>query len=197
MLLAIRFILGGVIIGIGLILGSGGLPGSSALADSKQADLEQKIADLSLLDQQLADRIQQAQGLRAALADQQAELASEVHVLLNSLHFKSVQQAQQNLRLRYNIALLGTILRYIDELDEKMKLYQAGRDRLGYLRQSAQDDLRLIAALSDLKIDALTTQISLVINRYLPEAHIIQIDPQQLKPLPAGEVWEIVKASNR
>jgi hypothetical protein len=48
----------------------------------------------------------------------------------------------------------------------------------------------MISTVSDLKIDALTTQISLVINRYLPDAHTIQIDPQQVALISAEQVWQ-------
>ena len=78
----------------------------------------------------------------------------------------------------------------MDELDAKLLFLQTGRDRLSYLRQLAEDDIRMIATLNDLKIDALTTQISLVINRYMPEAHTIQIDPQDLTLLTDQQVWE-------
>ena len=50
----------------------------------------------------------------------------------------------------------------------------------------------MMRALDDLKIDALTTQISLVINQYLPEAHAIQIAPGA-NALPSPEqVWDRV-----
>jgi len=159
-------------------------------ANSKIQELERKSADLSLLDQQLEDRMQQAQNLRSELREQQNMLSAEIQVLIRNFKVNTLQQAQQHLRIRYNMTLLGMVLSYIRELDEKMAFYQAGRDRLGYLRQLAEDDKRMISALNDLKIDALTTQISLVINSYLPEAHIIQIDPKNIKPLSAQQVWE-------
>ncbi|RJQ75016.1 MAG: hypothetical protein C4519_16145 [Desulfobacteraceae bacterium] len=180
----------------GLIFGGSAVGVPPAQANAKRLELERKIADLSLLHQQLEDRMQQAQGLRTGLAGQQSLLTSEIHVLMKSHNIKNFQQAKQHLRVRYNIELLGTILSYIGELDGKLIFYQAGRDRLAYLRQLAEDDLRMIAAVNDLKIDALTTQISLVVNRYLPEAHVIQIEPQQVKPVSGQNVWESVQSSN-
>lgn len=158
-------------------------------ANPKLAELEQKIADLTLLHQQLGDRMAQAQAIRNALNDQQQQITSEIQVLIKSLKINTLQQAAAHLRMHYNIELLRTILAYGDELDAKIQSYQSGRERLGYLRQLAEDDIRMIATLSDLKIDALTTQISLVINRYLPDAHVIQIDPQQVALLSDRQVW--------
>lgn len=190
-----KFFLAAGAIAAGLLFGIGGSC-PYAMADSKQVELEQKIADLTLLYNQLQDRMQQAQGLRDALAAQQTMLTSEVQKRLKTRHIQSLQQAQRKLRLHYDIDLLATVLSYIDELDKKLNFYQDGRDSLDYLRQSAEDDLRMTAALNDFKIDALTTQISLVINRYLPEAHFIQIDPQQVKPVSDQNVWKIVRSSD-
>jgi hypothetical protein len=78
----------------------------------------------------------------------------------------------------------------MDKLDSKLSFYQSGRERLGYLRKLAEDDIRMITTLSDLKIDALTTQISLMITRYLPEAHVIQIDPQEVPLTSLEQAWK-------
>lgn len=161
-----------------------------AWANTKLSDLERKIADLSLLNQQLKDRMDQAITIRSALAEEQRQLTAEIKVLLKSLSIGSFQRAMQEQRIRYNIELLRTTVTYIQKIDEKMSFYQTGRDRLSYLQNLAQDDIRMIATLSDLKTDALTTQISLVINRYLPDAHTIQIDPDRIELVSAQSVWE-------
>lgn len=36
--------------------------------------------------------------------------------------------------------------------------------------------------LNEFRIDALTPQISVVINKYLGETHIVQVDSQKIKP---------------
>ncbi len=166
-----------------------------ALGASKAAELQQKIADIALLHSQLQDRLQQAQAIRNELTEQQHLLSSEIHILLKSLQITQLQQARQHDRIRYNLELLRTLESYSDELDVKLQFYQTGRDRLTYLRELAEDDLKMIASVNDLKIDALTTQISLVINRYLPEAHIIQIDPQLIKPKALQTVWQHVSGA--
>jgi hypothetical protein len=164
-----------------------------AWANSKLLELERGIADLSLLDQQLEDRLQQARKLRAELDDQQQTFTAEAKAWVRSLKITSLQQAQQHPRIHYNIALLGTVLSYIRELDNKIAFYQAGRDRLGYLRQLAEDDKRMISVLNDFKVDALTTSISTMIDLYLAEAHAIRIDPQTVSPLPSRHVWDRIR----
>ncbi|MCJ8501054.1 hypothetical protein [Desulfatitalea alkaliphila] len=180
-----------LLLAVALLLSSGLAP--LAGANTKGAQLEQIVADIDLLQQQLKDRIDQAGMLHAALAEQRTTLNAEIQVLLRSLKIKELRQTNDHPRLRHNLELLRTIHTYMDELEAKQVLYRTGRDRLSYLRQLARDDIRMIRTVSDLKIDALTTQISMVINRYLPEAHTIQIDPQKVSLLPIESVWQRVK----
>lgn len=163
-------------------------------ANTKSEELQRKIADIGLLAQQLEDRRLQAEAVLAALVSQQNDLVSEVRLLQKSLNFKSYSQVEEYDRARYNIALLRTITAYTDKITDKIKIYKTGKDKLSYLQQLAEDDIKMIRTLNDFEIDALTTQISLVINRYLGEAHIIQIDPKDIQ-LPAPEhIWKgIVK----
>jgi len=163
---------------------------SPAAANVKKAELEQKIADIALLQDQLRDRMQQSQAILDALNEQQNLLAGEIQVLVRSLNIKTLAQARDHLRLRNNLELLRMVHAYMDELDAKLNFYQSGRERLGYLRKLAEDDIRMIATLSDLKIDALTTQISLMITRYLSEAHVIQIDPQDVSLTSLEQAWK-------
>jgi len=177
---------------IGILIGSYVTTADSAWANPKAVELEQKIADIDLLVQQLEDRSAQVKSIREGLGEQHKTLAAEIQVVLKSFGIKNLSQAQRHLRLHYNLELLRTVYTYMDELDAKLLGYQNGRDRLAYLRQLAEDDIKMITTLNDLKIDALTTQISLVINRYLPEAHTIQIDPQHLSLATIDQVWERV-----
>lgn len=163
-------------------------------ANSKTEELQRKIADIRLLQQQLEDRKQQAETVLKSLSVQQGDLASEVRLLQRSFDFKSYQQVQNNDRARYNIELLRNILAYSEAFSKKIKIYQTGNDKLNYLLELAEDDIKMMRTLSDFQIDALATQISLVINKYLHEAHIIQIDPKNIKPPSPEKVWESIVA---
>lgn len=173
---------------IGLLLIS--IPCREALADSNISELQRKIADISLLKKQLGDRQRQAESALEALLKQHNDLLAETHVLIRSLKIRSFEDAQRNLRLRYDMELLGTIVAYRRAFEEKIRLYQNGQDKLVYLKQLAQDDTKMVAALNDFQIDALATQISLVINQYLGEAHNIQIDPQSVESVSSQQIWE-------
>ena len=167
-----------------------------ACASAKAEELRRKIADIGLLKQQLSDRQRQVETVLEELMVQQRDLAAEVHLLQKSFGFSSYEQARRIDRAYYNIELLRTITAYINTFSEKIRIYKAGCDKLAYLHQLANDDIKMINTLSDFQIDALTTQISLVINRYLAEAHIVQIDPEKITPLPAAIVWEAIEKGN-
>jgi predicted peptidase len=159
-------------------------------------ELQRKIADITLLKKQLSDRQQQAESALEALLKKRNDLLAEVHVLIGSFKINTFKDAQQNLRLRYDMELLGTIAAYRQAFETKIHLYQTGQDKLVYLQQLAQDDTKMVATLSDFQIDALATQISLVINQYLDEAHNIQIDYQAIASVPPQKIWEEIKAAN-
>ncbi len=169
-------------------------PAALASESSKPDELQRKIADIALLKQQLADRKAHAAAIQATLLKQQDDLVAEVRLLQKSFGFKSYQQAKKFDRARHNIGLLQTIIAYNRLFAEKIKIYQTGHDKLNYLQQLAEDDIKMIRTMNDFEIDALTTQISLVINRYLREAHVIQIDQKHMELVPPEKVWDgIVK----
>jgi len=172
---------------IGLLLISA--PWFNAKADSNIDELNHKIADIALLKDQLGDRKRQTEAALEAILKQQNQLLAETHLLIKSLHIKSFQDAQQHLRLRYDMELLGTIVSYRQAFETKIRFYQNGRDKLNYLQKLAEDDTKMITTLSDFRIDALATQISLVINQYLEEAHSIQINPQNIEMISSQGIW--------
>jgi hypothetical protein len=173
---------------IGLVLIS--IPCCEVQAESNIVELQRKIADITLLKKQLGDRQRQAESALEALLKQHNDLLAEAHILISSFNIRTFEDAQQNLRLRYDMELLGTIGAYRQTFEAKVRMYQTGQDKLVYLQQLALDDTKMVAALSDFQMDALATQISLVINQYLDEAHNIQIDPQAIEPVSSGKIWE-------
>lgn len=179
-----------------LALCLGAMPNSTPAAQmpaaTKAQQLKQKIADITLLKQQLQDRSKKAEFILNELLVQRNDIVSEIRILIKSLNIQSLEQARKHHRIHYNIELLRLLVAYIDEFDAKVLLYRTGFDRLTYLHQLANDDIRMVSTLSDFQIDALTTQISLVINRYMPEAHTIQIDPRRVLKSSDQSVWEAI-----
>ncbi len=175
-----------------MLLCAAGLWPWTTWAGAPADELRRKTADVTLLEQQLGDRILQAEQIRAQLMEQQRQLVDEINKLRKQHNVSGLIQADRIPRIHYNIELLRSIMAYTAVFDAKILHYQTGRDKMNYLLRLIEDDLKMIRAISDLKIDALTTQVSLIINRYLPDAHVIQIDPDAIDPLTAEAVWEAV-----
>ena len=178
---------GAIIIGY-LLLGFG--IWREAAANSNADELQRKIADIALLNQQLGDRMQQAEAALEAILKQQTSLTDEIHLLIKSFKIKSLGDAQAHLRLRNDLELLRTVDAYRRAFETKIRFYQTGQNKLTYLQQLVEDDARMVATLSDFHIDALTTQVSLVINQYLDDAHSIQIDSQNIDMASTQIIWD-------
>ena len=179
---------GGAII-LGCLLLSLGI-GREAAANSNADELQRKIADITLLNQQLGDRMQQAEAALEAILKQQTSLVDEIHLLVKSLKISSLDDALAHLRLRNDLKLMRTIDAYRRAFETKIGFYQTGQSKLTYLQQLVEDDARMVATLNDFQIDALTTQVSLVINQYLDDAHSIQIDSQNIDMASPQIIWD-------
>lgn len=182
-----------------ILIALGGILTSPAMltANTKTGDLKQKVADMTLLHHQLTDRIEEAKVIREKFRHQKQGLLDEINVLRQTYKFKQFSDADQHLRIHYNMLLIGTMDAYLKRIEEKIMFYENGQDRLIYLQKLASDDIRMIDTLNDLEIDALTTQISLVISQYLAEAHVIQFQSGDITPVPPEKIWaSIVAQSN-
>ena len=165
-------------------------------ANPKINDLQQKVADMALIHHQLSDRIDQAKMIREKLRHQEQSLRDEISDLRRGHNIIQFKDADQNLRIHYNLRLLASLQAHLQQVHYKIMYLETGQDKLAYLRQLAADDIKMIDALNDLEIDALTTQISLVINQYLAEAHVLQFDPNDISPVLPQKIWNSIANSN-
>ena len=168
-----------------------------ALANSNTRELERKAADITLLMEQLEDRRQQADAVLGELSRLENEIANEVRILKKSYDAAVLDDAMSHPRLVYNIKLMQQLLAYDQALEDKIRFYQSGRDKLTYLHQLVQDDLKMTTTIDDFKIDALTTQISMLVNKYLSEAHIIQLDSQRVTQVSPQQVWNHINGRHQ
>ena len=152
-------------------------------------DLQQKMAEISLLQNQLNQRKNNAIEIRKKLYGHLSTLGSEVKAIAAQKKITTFKSAQAHPRVLHNLKLYGEVQSYIDQINQKIRFYQIGLDKLDYLYQGADDDLKIINTLTHLKIEALLTQIDMVIQTYLPEAHRILISLDNLDISDAKTVW--------
>lgn len=169
---------------------------SGVTADSNIRELEGRTADIALLKGQLGDRQRQAETVLEQLEAFQSEVLDETRIISKSYRIATLEDALARPRLGFNLRLIQEITAYMLAFNDKIRFYKTGQDKLVYLHQLVQDDLKMSATLNHYEIDALTTQISLLVNRYLQDAHAIQIDPQLIEPVSMQQVWELVQTAS-
>jgi hypothetical protein len=172
--------------GLGLIL----MNLTPVQAAPKAATLQQRLADISLLHSQLQERIGSAEALREALHKEVKSLRAEILALKKERNIRTYEKGVENSRIRYNLTLIRELKGYIANFNEKIRFLQIGSDKLYYLYHQADDDLRIIHTLSDLKIEALLSQIDGVMTTYLPEAHNLLIDLSRMPYETPERIWE-------
>jgi hypothetical protein len=167
---------------------------STAAASNKAHLLRQTMADIALLNSQMTQRKTDADGIRDALSAQLETIEVEVRREWQEKGINTEADALNNPRLRYDLMLMAEIQAYVYRYTQKIGYYRVACDRLSYLYQQADDDLKIVSTLSDMKIDALISQAEKILDDYLPEAQTIVIQPDQLIIQAPEKIWETLRS---
>ncbi|MBC2713137.1 MAG: hypothetical protein HGJ94_19740 [Desulfosarcina sp.] len=155
--------------------------------------MRRTMADISLLNSQMAQRKLEAAGIRDALSARLEEIKTEAWRELREKGIKIETEALRNPRLLYDLKLMAEIQAYIDRYTQKIGYYRVACDRLSYLYQQADDDLKIVSTLSGMKIDALISQAEKILDYYLPNAQTLVIQPDTLTIAPPKKIWKALK----
>lgn len=165
---------------------------ATVTASASEEQLRRTMAEISLLNSQMAQRKADADGIRDALSSRLEEIKAEASHESRKKGIKTKSGALGSPRLFYDLMLMGEIQAYIDRYAQKIGYYRIACDRLSYLYQQADDDLKIVRTLSDMKIDALISQTDKVLAGYLPDARTIVIQPDTLMIEPPEKIWKIL-----
>ncbi|MFO7715662.1 hypothetical protein [Desulfosarcina sp.] len=165
----------------------------SATAKAIGDQLRRTMAEISLLNSQMAQRKTDAAQTRDALAARLEELKTEARKTSQEQGIKLAAKALKNPRIYYDLMLMAEIQAYIDRYTQKISYYRIACDRLSYLYQQADDDLKLVDSLSGMKIDALIAQAEKILDGYLADAQTITIQPHSLKVDAPQNMWEALE----
>lgn len=168
---------------------------SYANANQKAVSLKRAMADLALLDNQLSEKKEQAGYIKANLEDKIKSLKTEILEEKRINDIQTQSQAEKNPRIHYDLILISELTGFVDIVKGKIVFYKTGHDRLGYLYQQAEDELKIINTLNDLKIAALIAQVKSVVESYIPEAQTILISPKSLFRKSPGDIWTEIMSS--
>ncbi len=165
---------------------------SPAAAGDKSEQLRRTMADISLLSSQMAQRKADAAEIRRALAQRFQDLREEARQEARAKKISTAGQALEQPRILHDLTLMAEIDAYRERYRQMINFYRVAYDRLGYLYQQADDELKMVDTLSDLKIDALLVQAAKVQDSYLPHAQTIVIEPERLTVDPPEAFWPAI-----
>ncbi|BBO87369.1 hypothetical protein [Desulfosarcina ovata] len=163
-------------------------------ASDKDEQLRQTMADIALLNRQMAQRKADATDIRDRLGLRRKAIEEEIHQEIQAKGIDSQSEALENPRVFYDLILMAELRAYIGRYTQKIGYYRVACDRLGYLYQQADDDLKIIHTLSDLKIEALIGQVEKVLDGYLADAQTLIIKTDTLEIDPPEKIWASFKA---
>ncbi len=166
---------------------------SSVTANNKAELLRQTMADIALLNSQMAQRKTDAGGIRDALSAQLEAIKTEARREWREKEIDTEAEALKNPRLLYDLMLMAEIQAYIQRYTQKIGDYRVACDRLSYLYQQADDDLKIVSTLSGMKIDALISTAEKILDGYRPEAQTIVIQPNKLTIEASEKMWQALK----
>jgi len=163
---------------------------STVTANNKAELLRQTMADIALLNSQMAQRKADAGGIRDALSAQLEAIKTEARREWREKGIDTEAEALKNPRLLYDLMLMAEIQAYIQRYTQKIGDYRVACDRLSYLYQQADDDLKIVSTLSGMKIDALISTAEKILDGYRPEAQAIVIQPDKLTIETPEKMWQ-------
>jgi hypothetical protein len=162
---------------------------ASVIAGDKGGQLRQTMADIALLNSQLVQRQSEAAEIRDALAARLATIKAEAVRHAREGSIKSEDAALKAPRLRYNLMLIAEIEAYIARYTQKIGYFRVACDRLSYLYQQADDDLKIVTTLSGLKVDALISQAEKTIDEYLADSQALVIRADTMTIASPEKIW--------
>jgi chromosome segregation ATPase len=159
----------------------------------KTAELEQKTAEISSLQNDLSGKISRAIEKREQLTEKMEALKKEIKQEKEQWQIDSFQKALQNARIDYNLKLIQLLLGYITGLTHKIVYLQNGNEILDFFLQQVRDDLLMIKTLNNLEIDKLIAQINSVLDEFIPEIGEPMFDVDDIPLEDTEKIWnEIV-----
>lgn len=162
---------------------------STVTSAAKAEQLRQTMADIALLNSQMAQRKADAAAIKDALTARLETIKAEAWRESQEKQIKSETTALKSPRLLYDLMLIAETQAYIERYTQRSGYYRVACDRLSYLYQQADDDLKIVNTLSGMKVEALISQAEKILDTYLPDAQTLIIQPSTLTVDPPEKVW--------
>jgi hypothetical protein len=160
-------------------------------ADSPKAEkIRHQLMEILSLREAIREKSDQAIVMRSQLEENMTELKKEIENEQIHLELTSYQKAIRSPRVYYDLKLIQQLLAYILKFDEKIGDLKAGAERLEFLYQLADDDLRIVETLNDMEVEDLMNQINSVIREQAPKASSSFFDVNEIDLRKLEKIWD-------
>jgi len=165
--------------------------------EHKTEQLRRIMAQITVRTSQIAQRQADAAALREALALKLAGIQTEVWHEFHATEIKTESDLFERPKLWYSLMLMAEIESYRNRYREKIDDYRLICDRLDYLYQQAADDLKMVATLPGVTVDARAAQADEILEAAFVDAQSILIDPGRLHTDPPATIWKNLLQSRK
>jgi hypothetical protein len=161
-----------------------------------KAQLEKQVEELNEISNNLRKKKKEVNSLRVEYRQDITFLKNEIRSEKRKHKIKTYQQAKNNSRISYDLALIQRKIAYINKLDKIFLRIQFGALELEYLQRRAEDDLKMQKVMDEQEIKQLYNDINVCIEKYLPEINKLAIEIDD-KSLPSQkEIWQDIIKNN-
>lgn len=168
---------------------------SGAVNVAKLDLLQQKIVATEALQTRLDDIRKQALTLQGTLQAKVAEYTQEIQKEKTTRQLTTFKQAIGVYRVRYNLKLVQQISAYLAAVSERVEFFQDGRERIDFLHQQAQDDLKMVQTLSDMEISTFIGRIDQALEKYTTAVNSSLFDIEKIKQAQLETIWKAISAA--
>ncbi len=156
----------------------------------KASMLPQKMDQLLDMQENASKKLLLASNISEYLNHRTNELQQEIIEKQNQMKITSFANAFQSPRIRHNLLLMGRIQVYLKMLNDKIEKLKVTQEKLNFLYQLLEDDLKIMETLNHLETAKRLKQVDKTINddARLDQTHLFQIKGMVL-PEPR-KIWQ-------
>jgi hypothetical protein len=164
-------------------------------ADNPKAEkIRYRLMEILSLREAIGEKNDQAVAMRSQLEEYMTELKKEIEDEQIRSGLTSYHEAIRSPRVYYDLKLIQQLLAYILEFNEKIEDLRVGAERLEFIYQLADDDLRIVETLNDMEVEDLMNQINNVLREHAPKTSNSFFDVNEIDLSDLEKIWdEIIK----
>jgi hypothetical protein len=143
--------------------------GTVAAAENKAESIRSRVTAMDLVREKITDRMAEALKVKQHLGEMVAELTEEIAYDCETHGIDTYKKAVAHMGLERSLRLAQQLFSYQDAIEAQILSMQEGDQQLRYLRQEADDNLKIIATMSDLDIGTYIQEVEAVVQRTLQQ----------------------------